>query len=53
MKNLITTDLYAPTVNGVSWKNFVTIILLGKPANIALYSLGLNMAFHQIISLIH
>lgn len=44
---------YLAGTTQMSWKNFVTIILLGKPANIALYSLGLNMVFRQIVSLAH
>lgn len=44
---------YLAGTTQMSWKKFTAIILLGKPANIALYSLGLNMIFHQIVSLMH
>lgn len=43
---------YLAGTTQMSWKNFVTIILLCKPANIALYSLGLNMILQQIVSLV-
>lgn len=44
---------YLAGTTQMSWKNFVAVILLGKPANIALYTLGLNTVFHQIVSLMH
>ena len=33
-------------------KQFSAIILLGKPASIALYSLGLTVAFRRLASLL-
>ncbi|MGI6013911.1 MAG: TVP38/TMEM64 family protein [Oscillospiraceae bacterium] len=33
---------YLAGVTNMSWKHFVTVILLGKPVSIAAYSLGLN-----------
>ena len=32
----------------MTWRRFTTIILLGKPLSIALYSLGLTVLFQQI-----
>lgn len=36
----------------MSLKQFSAIILLGKPASIALYSLGLTVAFQKLVSLL-
>ena len=36
----------------MSLKQFSVIILLGKPASIALYSLGLTAAFQKLASLL-
>jgi uncharacterized membrane protein YdjX (TVP38/TMEM64 family) len=44
---------YLAGTTQMSWKEFTAIILLGKPAAIALYSLGLNMILQQIVSLVH
>jgi uncharacterized membrane protein YdjX (TVP38/TMEM64 family) len=44
---------YLAGTTQMSWKRFTAIILLGKPAAIALYSLGLNMVLQQIVSLVH
>ena len=34
--------------SSMTWRRFTTIILLGKPLSIALYSLGLTVLFQQI-----
>lgn len=39
---------YLAGTTQMSWKKFTTVILLGKPASIALYSLGLNVLFTRI-----
>jgi uncharacterized membrane protein YdjX (TVP38/TMEM64 family) len=44
---------YLAGTTQMSWKRFTAIILLGKPAAIALYSLGLNKVLQQIVSLVH
>lgn len=44
---------YLAGTTQMSWKNFIAIILLGKPAAIALYSLGLTVIFQQIVSPVH
>ena len=44
---------YLAGTTQISWRKFTAIILLGKPAAIALYSLGLNSVFQQIASLVH
>ena len=36
----------------MSWKRFTIIILLGKPAALALYSMGLTVVWQQIVRLI-
>ena len=36
----------------MSWKRFIIIILLGKPAALALYSLGLVTVWQQVVRLI-
>lgn len=43
---------YLAGTTKMSWKVFTAIILLGKPAAIALYSLGLTVAWQQILKLI-
>lgn len=35
----------------MTWKQFVTVIFLGKPFSIALYSLGLTTLFQVIFHL--
>lgn len=44
---------YLAGTTGISWRKFTAIILMGKPASIALYSLGLNVVFKQIAALVH
>ena len=44
---------YLAGTTQISLKKFTVIILLGKPANIAFYSLGMNMIFQQIVSLMN
>lgn len=36
---------YLAGTTSMTWKQFILIILLGKPASIALYSMGLNIIF--------
>lgn len=43
---------YLAGTTQMGWKKYSAIILLGKPASIALYSLGLNALFVQIVSLL-
>lgn len=43
---------YLAGTTQMSWRKFTAIILLGKPAAIALYSLGLNLILQQIVSLV-
>ena len=40
---------YLAGTTSMSWKRYTAIILLGKPFNIALYSLGLMMAWQLIV----
>ena len=40
---------YLAGTTGMSWKRYTTIILLGKPFNIALYSMGLMMAWQLLV----
>ena len=35
----------------MTWRRFTTIILLGKPASIALYSLGLTVIWQHVTAL--
>lgn len=44
---------YLAGTTQMSWRKFTAIILTGKPAAIALYSLGLNVIFQHIIALIY
>jgi len=44
---------YLAGTTRISWRKFTAIILMGKPASIALYSLGLNIVFKQIAALVH
>ena len=37
----------------MDWKQFTSVILLGKPFAITLYSLGLNLVLQQALALIH
>ena len=39
---------YLAGTTSMTWRRFTTIILLGKPLSIALYSLGLTVLFQQI-----
>lgn len=43
---------YLAGTTRMSWRQFTLIILLGKPASIALYSLGLNLILQRIITLV-
>ncbi len=43
---------YLAGTTKMSWKVFTAIILLGKPAAIALYSLGLTVVWQQLLRLI-
>jgi len=40
---------YLAGTTSMTWRRFTTIILLGKPLSIALYSLGLTVLFQQIV----
>lgn len=42
---------YIAGTTKMKWKEFTTIIVLGKPASIALYSLGLSTVFNGVLSL--
>ena len=42
---------YLAGTTQMRWKQYIAIILLGKPASIALYSVGLNALFSKILSL--
>ena len=39
---------YLAGTTSMTWRRFTTIILLGTPLSIALYSLGLTVLFQQI-----
>lgn len=43
---------YLAGTTTMNWKTFTAIILLGKPAAIAMYSLGLTVLWQQILKLI-
>lgn len=43
---------YLAGTTSMSWKRFIIIILLGKPAALALYSLGLVTVWQQVVRLI-
>ncbi len=43
---------YLAGTTNMSWKRFTIIILLGKPAALALYSMGLTVVWQQIVRLI-
>jgi uncharacterized membrane protein YdjX (TVP38/TMEM64 family) len=43
---------YLAGTTKMSWKVFTAIILLGKPAAIAMYSLGLSVVWEQVLRLI-
>ena len=43
---------YLAGTTEMSWKRFTIIILLGKPAALALYSMGLTVVWQQIVRLI-
>lgn len=43
---------YLAGTTGMSWRTYTLIILLGKPASTALYSLGLTTVFNGISSLL-
>ncbi len=42
---------YLAGTTTMRWRQFVTIILLGKPLSIAAYSLGLQLIFQKILAL--
>ncbi len=42
---------YLAGTTKMRWREFVTIILLGKPLSIAAYSLGLQVIYQQILTL--
>lgn len=42
---------YLAGTTQMNWKKFTAVILLGKPASIALYSLGLQVFFSRILAL--
>lgn len=44
---------YLAGTTQMDWKKFTSVILLGKPFAIALYSLSLNLVLQQIVSLVH
>lgn len=44
---------YLAGTTQMGWQKFTVIILLGKPAAIALYSLGLSVIFQHIVPLVH
>lgn len=43
---------YLAGTTNMTWKQFVTVIFLGKPFSIALYSLGLTTLFQVIFHLV-
>ncbi len=43
---------YLAGTTEMSWKRFTTIILLGKPAALAIYSMGLTVAWQQLVQMI-
>lgn len=43
---------YLAGTTGMSWRRYTTIILLGKPFAIALYSLGLTMLWRNFIAML-
>lgn len=43
---------YLAGTTRMRWRQFITIILLGKPLSIAVYSLGLQVIYQQILTLI-
>ena len=43
---------YLAGTTNMDWKQFVLIILLGKPFAIAMYSLGLTVVFQNVMSMI-
>ena len=43
---------YLAGTTNMTWKQFVTVIFLGKPFSIALYSLGLTTLFQVIFHLL-
>ncbi len=42
---------YLAGTTKMRWREFITIILLGKPLSIAVYSLGLQMIYQKILTL--
>lgn len=43
---------YLAGTTTMTWKQFITIILLGKPFAIAMYSLGLTVVFQKLMGMI-
>ncbi len=42
---------YLAGTTSMKWKEYVPIILLGKPASIAIYSMGLNVIYSHLLKL--